>query len=147
MFRLGGLRVSGKAVWINAWWYGAYRCIGRDVLLCCGKGELWPWAVPEQKLLHSPHWKVKAPGMRSRQKQRASDTRPDPTRPSRTWKVTCHKHKCQSAAGHHREVKHRCHPWLLLLWIWRQRRFLTFILIKSVQINVSFMFNLGTIIN
>lgn len=147
MFRLGGLRMSGKAVWINAWWYGAYRCTVL-VVTCCSavvkvNSDREPYLSRSSSTVHTERSKLQGWGP-----DRSSEPQtPDPTRPSRTWKVTCHKHKCQSAAGHHREVKHRCHPWLLLFWIWRQRRFLTFILIKSVQINVSFMFNLGTIIN
>lgn len=124
MFRLGGLRMSGKAVWVNAWWYGAYRCTVL-VVTCCSavvkvNSDREPYLSRSSSRVHAERSMLQGWGP-----DRSSEHHtPNPTRPSRTWKVTCHKHKCQSAAGHHREVKTQMPSMIIIIMNLRREDFL-----------------------
>lgn len=89
MFRLGGLRVSGKAVWVNAWWYGAYRCTVL-VVTCCSavvkvNSDREPYLSRSSSTVHTERSKLQGWGPdRSSEPQTPDPTRPDPLAPERS---------------------------------------------------------------
>lgn len=79
MFRLGGFRMSGKEVWVNAWWYGAYRCTVL-VVMCCSavvkvNSDREPYLSRSSSTVHTERSKLQGWGP-----DRSSEHQtPDPT--------------------------------------------------------------------